>query len=49
MIEPPPFLRMVRLTAFMPRKHPSWLTPNSSSTSSTGMCSICPKRRMPAP
>ena len=36
MIEPPPFLRMVRATDFMPRKHPSWLTRNSSSNSSTG-------------
>ena len=48
MIEPPPFLRIVRATAFMPRKQPSWLTRNSSSNSSTGICSMSPKRRMPA-
>ena len=34
MIEPPPFLRIVRVTACMPRKQPSWLTRHSSSTSS---------------
>ena len=48
MIEPPPFLRIVRATAFMPRKQPSWLTRNTSSNSSTGIRSISPNRRMPA-
>ena len=48
MIEPPPFLRMVRVTACIPRKQPSWLTRHSSSTSSWPIRSMSPKRRMPA-
>ena len=38
-MEPPPFLRMVRATDFIPRKQPSWLTRKTSSNSSTSMCS----------
>src|SRR6478735_3032206 len=48
MIEPPPFLRIVRVTACIPRKQPSWLIRQSSSTSSAGCRSMSPKRRMPA-
>src|SRR6478735_7584900 len=48
MIEPPPFLRIVRVTACMPRKQPSWLIRQISSTSSTGCRSMSPNRRMPA-
>ena len=47
-IEPPPFLRMVRATDFMPRKQPSWLTLTSSMYSSTSIRSTSAKRRMPA-
>src|SRR4051812_10854372 len=48
MIEPPPFVRIVCVTACMPRKQPSWFTRNSSSSSSSGIVSISPKRSSPA-
>src|SRR3954453_12572150 len=48
MIEPPPFAFIVGTTACMPSQQPSWLTRHSSSTSSTGIDSTEPKRRMPA-
>src|SRR6478735_3823467 len=40
-IDPPPFLRMVRATDFMPRKQPSWLMLTISMYSSTSIRSTC--------
>src|SRR5689334_23075830 len=48
MIEPPPFLRIVRATAFMPRKVPSWFTLTRNRYSSLVIFSISANRRMPA-
>ena len=48
MMAPPPASRMWGTTVCMPSQHPSWLTRNSSSTSSIGMSCTLPKRRMPA-
>ena len=47
-IEPPPFFRMVRATAFIPRKQPRRFTRTSRSNSSMSCFSTSPKRRMPA-
>src|SRR3546814_12635498 len=48
MIDPPPFLRIVRVTDFIPRKHPTWLMFTSCMYSSSGVHSSALKRRIPA-
>jgi hypothetical protein len=47
-IDPPPPCFMVGTTAAIPRKHPAWLTDQTSCASSIGIASTSPKRRMPA-